>query len=344
MIAETTVAILAIVANLPSIFSNEATWSSADFIRLIAGLKPPTSGESRFDGEDVTRLEAAGRRVGMVVTQGALYEHMSTGDNLRFPLKIAGVGEPERTNRARKEAGRFGISNLLDRSPRQLSAGERQLVASGRATIRDTSVLLFDEALAGVDPHLRRQVREQLRGLHDGTHTIVYATNEQEEAMILADRLIVLDQGRIQQIGPPLEVYQRPANIFVAGFIGSPGMNIVAAEPRSGGRLQVGDDEIELPGPAPSPGPLLVGIRPEDVRLARPGDPFTQCLHARIINIENLGEQNIIHVAFGHPDSGALDFAVLVTAGRPLGPGDRVELSVAVDKLSYFDRETGQRL
>ncbi|MGI9649512.1 MAG: ABC transporter ATP-binding protein [Acidimicrobiia bacterium] len=313
-------------------------------IRLIAGLERPVEGEIRFDGRDVTGVAAAGRGVGMVVTQGALYEHMSIEDNLRFPLKITGVGEPEQTERAGQEADRFGISNLLGRRPRQLSAGERQLVASGRATVRGVAVLLFDEALAGIDPHLRRQVREQLRALHDGTRTIVYATNEQEEAMILADRLIVLDKGRIQQIGPPLELYQRPGNVFVAGFLGSPGMNIVAAEPRSEGRLRVGDDEIQLPGPAPSRSPLLVGIRPEEVRLARPGDPFAQCLHAGVTGVENLGAQSIIHVAFGSPDSGALDFAVVVIGGRPPAIGDRVELVVAVDKLSYFDRESGERL
>jgi ABC-type sugar transport system ATPase subunit len=313
-------------------------------IRLIAGLEQPTSGAIHFDGIDVTRLPAAERGVGMVVTQGALYDHMSTEDNLRFPLKVTGVGEPERTDRVIRQAGRFGISDLLGRRPSQLSAGQRQLVASGRATVRETSVLLFDEALAGVDPHLRRQVREQLRDLRDGTRTIVYATNEQEEAMILADRLIVLNEGRIQQIGPPLELYRRPANVFTAGFLGSPGMNIVAAAPRPNHRLRVGDDEIEVLDPLPSRDPLLVGIRPEDVRLSRPEDPFTRCLHARVTGVEDLGDQSLVHVAFGGPDSGALDFVVVVAGGGPLAPGSHVELALAVEKLSYFDRETGQRL
>jgi len=310
-------------------------------IRLIAGLQRPTAGEIRFDREVVTNRPASSRALGMVVTQGALYDNMSAEDNLRFPLKITGVGEPEQTSRTRTEAGRFGISRLLARRPRSLSAGERQLVATGRATVRDPSTLLFDEALAGVDPHMRHRVRDQLRSLHDGAHTIVYATNEQEEAMVLADRLIVLDRGRVQQVGHPLELYRRPANIFVAGFVGSPGMNIVAAEPLPGNRLRVGDDELVVPEPPPASRPLLVGIRPGDARPAQPGDPFTSCLHGRVIGVEDLGSQQHVHLAFGTPESGALDFVTVVTGGRPPGTGDQIELTVATDKLCYFDRETG---
>jgi ABC-type sugar transport system ATPase subunit len=279
----------------------------------------------------------------MVVTQGALYDHMSSEDNIRFPLRVTGIGEPEQTERTEAEAERFRIRRLLRRRPRALSAGERQLVATGRATVRDASLLLFDEALAGVDPHVRHRIRDEFRRLHDGTHTIIYATNEQEEAMALGDRLLVLDQGVVQQTGPPLELYNHPINTFVAEFLGSPGMNIVRAE-ATGRRLRLGTDEIVGAAPPPKDGSILVGIRPENVHLAQPGDPFEQCLHARVTAVEVLGSLRIAHTAFGMPDSGALDFAVRVPDSRPVFAGDAVELLVNVERITYFDPESGLRL
>ncbi|MDH3540427.1 MAG: ABC transporter ATP-binding protein [Acidimicrobiia bacterium] len=312
-------------------------------IRLIAGLGRPATGTLRFDGVVMNDVGPARRGVALVHTQGALYDHLTSEDNIRFPLRMTGIDEPEQTARTEAEADRFHVRRLLHRRPRALSAGERQLVATSKATVRDASVLLFDEALAGVDPHLRHEIRDEFRRLHDGTHTIVYATNEQEEAMVLADRLVVLDQGVVQQVGAPLTLHSQPDNVFVAEFLGSPGMNIVPGD-GSDGRLHLGGDEI-AGAPAPSrPGPILVGIRPEDVRLARPGDPFERCLHARVTAVEMLGSVRIAHVAFGTPDSGALDFAVRVTDSRPVFAGDSVELFLAVDRISYFDPVTGVRL
>jgi len=312
-------------------------------VRLIAGLDRPATGTVRFDGEVVNDVAAHRRGVGLVVTQGALYDHMTSADNIRFPLKVTGVHEPEQTERTEKEAARFGIRSLLPRKPGKLSAGERQLVAAGRATVRDPAVLLFDEALAGVDPHLRRQVRAEFRKLHDGAHTIVYATNEQDEAMVLADRLVVLNAGVVQQIGRPLDVYRQPVNVFVAEFLGSPGMNIVPAT-TAGDRLVIGTDEIAGAPPPPPTGQFLVGIRPEHVHLAEPGAAFERCLHTRVIGVEQLGSVRIAHVAFGSPDSGSLDFAVRVKAARPLAVGDSAEMAIDVDQIVYFDGETGLRL
>ena len=312
-------------------------------VRLIAGLDRPATGTVRFDGEVVNNLAANRRGVGLVVTQGALYDHMTTSNNIRFPLKVTGVHEPEQTERTDEEAGRFGIRRLLPRKPRSLSAGERQLVATSRATVRDPAVLLFDEALAGVDPHLRRQIRAEFRKLHDGTRTIVYATNEQDEAMVLADRLVVLRAGAVQQVGLPMEVYANPVNAFVAEFLGAPGMNIVPAT-ASGDRLLIGTDEITGAPPPPESGDFLVGIRPEHVHLAEPGEAFDRCLHARVIRVEQLGSVRIGHVTFGSPDSGALDFAVRVRAARPLTVGDPVEMALDVGKIAYFDRASGHRL
>lgn len=311
-------------------------------VRLIAGLERPATGTVFFDDQPMNDVSASGRGVGLVVTQGALYDHMTSEENLRFPLKVTGVGEPEQTERARTEAGRFGIRRVLGRKPRNLSAGERQLVATGRATVRDASVLLFDEALAGIDPHLRDQVRGEFRKLHDGSRTMVYATNEQAEAMRLADRIVVLRNGHVQQVGPPMDVYRRPNNTFVAEFLGDPGMNVVPAHD-TGGRLGLGTDELDFPRELPE-APFLFGIRPEHVTLARPGHPFRETLHAGVTLVENLGSARMVHVAFGTPDTGAVDFRARLTEGRPLAPGDRVELALAFEHAVIFDRATGNRI
>lgn len=161
--------------------------------------------------------------------------------------------------------------------------------------------------------------------------------------MVLADRVVVLDQGVVQQVGAPLDLYARPINVFVARFLGAPGMNVVPGEVANG-RLRLGTDEIAGAPPPPQPGAILVGIRPEHVRLARPGDPFERCLHGRVTAVEMLGSVRIAHVAFGTPDSGAVDFAVRVTDSRPVFTNDAVELLLTVDRISYFDPVSGRRL
>ncbi len=312
-------------------------------IRLIAGLEKPTAGTIYFDDEDVGDVSPSARRVGLVVSQGALYDNLTAEGNFRFPLMATGVKEPEASERVETTAGRFGIRRLLGRRPATLSSGERQLVAAGRATIRDSAVLLLDEAVAGVDLQRRQHVRNHIRKLRDGSLTIVYATNDQEEAMLLGDRMMVLDAGMVQQVGPPLDVYARPANLFVGRFIGSPGMNLVPARVGDGGTLQIGDDELAIPAP-PAATHVLVGIRPERVRPASPGTPFNQCLHARVTSVEHRGSDQLAHVAFGSPTSGAVDFLVRVDGDRPIFAGDQVELAVDLDMLSYFDPDSGTRL
>ena len=313
-------------------------------IRLIAGLETPTNGTITFDGDIVNDIGPPGRRVGLVVTQGALYDNMTAEGNFRFPLMATGIKEPEASERVASTAGRFGIRRLLDRRTRSLSAGERQLVAAGRATVRDSNVLLLDEAVAGVDLHRRRQVRDQIRNLHDGSLTIVYATNEQDEAMTLGNRIVVLDDGAVQQVGGPIDVYTNPVNTFVAQFLGSPGMNVVPALVTGPNTVRIGDDELEVGATTPQATEVMVGIRPERVRPAAPGRPFNRCLHARATRVEQLGSARLAHVAFGTPESGAVDFIVRVEGDRPLFAGDQVELEVDIEAIAYFDRETGVRL
>ncbi len=312
-------------------------------LRLIAGLETPDTGEILFDGQVVSALPVHARGVGMVVSTGALYDSMTAAGNIGFPLQVAGVEEQERAERVESTASRFSVRRLLDRKPRELSVGERQLVATGRATIRDTDVVLFDEALTGIDPHRRERVKSHLRNLHQEGHSVLFATNSQNEAMAMATLLVILDRGTVQQVAEPLEAYRHPANAFVAGFLGSPGMNIVAANIPERGRLQLGADTLDVPT-ASHLGDVLVGIRPEHVTIATPSAPFNRCLHARTINVEELGGERIIHVAFGSTDSGSIDFGLRSHDDRVPHPGEDLELAIDVGHMVFFDPETGQRL
>ncbi len=312
-------------------------------IRLIAGLERPDRGDILFDGSVVNEIPTHARGIGMVVATGALYSSLTAEANIGFPLQVADVKAAERKERIRKTASRFNVRSILGRKPRQLSVGERQLVATGRATIRDTSIVLFDEALSGIDPHRRQDVKNQLRNLHRDRHTVLFATNSQDEAMSMSTMLIVLNQGRVQQVATPLDAYRQPANAFVASFLGNPGMNLLPGSIVAPGRLALGDDELEMPAPG-RVGPVLVGIRPEHVRLAEPSTPFSRCLHARAMHIERLGADSIIHVAFGSADSGSVDFAVRSRHPRVPRVGEDVELAVDVDHVTLFETTTGDRI
>ncbi|MBT8200961.1 MAG: ABC transporter ATP-binding protein [Acidimicrobiia bacterium] len=312
-------------------------------IRLIAGLERPDHGDILFDGSVVNDIPTHARGIGMVVSTGALYSKLTAEANIGFPLQIANVKAADRKERVRKTASRFNVRSILGRKPQQISVGERQLVATGRATIRDTSIVLFDEALSGIDPHRRQAVKNELRSLHRERHTVLFATNSQDEAMAMSTLLIILNDGRVQQIAAPLDAYRRPANAFVASFLGDPGMNLLPGAIVAPGRLALGDDELDMPASG-RVGPVLVGIRPEHVRLAEPSTPFTRCLHARAMHVERLGADSIIHVAFGSADSGSLDFAVRSRHPRVPQVGENVELAVDVDHVTLFEATTGDRI
>ncbi len=312
-------------------------------IRLIAGLERPDTGEILIDGDVVNDIPTHARGVGMVVTTGALYSTLTAEANIGFPLRIAGIRAADRKGRVRKTASRFSVASILGRKPSEISVGERQLVATGRATIRDTPIVLFDEALTGIDPHRRESVKNELRTLHREGHTVLFATNSQDEAMAMSTRLVILEAGRIQQIAAPLDAYREPANAFVAGFLGDPGMNLLAGSVVGQDRLAIGDDELELPA-SRDPGPVLVGIRPEHVRIARPSTPFRRCLHARTIHVERLGAENIIHVAFGSADSGSVDFKVRSRDRNVPIQGEDIELEIETENVLLFESDTGQRI
>src|ERR687898_1443849 len=212
------------------VFVGPSGCGKSTLLRLVAGLEDITSGTLMFDGEEVNDLPPAERGIAMVFQSYALYPHMSVYENMAFGLKLAKVGKEGVDERVRRAARILQIEHLLERKPKQLSGGQRQRVAIGRAIVRDPKVFLFDEPLSNLDAALRVQMRIEIAKLHTDTRaTMIYVTHDQVEAMTLADRIVVLNAGRVEQVGTPLELYHRPANLFVAGFIGSPQMNFIKA-------------------------------------------------------------------------------------------------------------------
>jgi sn-glycerol 3-phosphate transport system ATP-binding protein len=284
-------------------------------LRLIAGLEAATSGRIRIGGIDVTHLPPAARRLSMVFQSYALFPHLSVAENIVFGLRVRRVGTAERAARLTGVAELLGLGALLERKPSQLSGGQQQRVALGRALIAETPVCLMDEPLSNLDAQLRLDMRREIRGLQQSLGiTMVYVTHDQTEAMSMADQVILLREGRIEQDAPPAELYARPATAFAARFIGTPPMNILTlADPRR-----------------------LLGVRPEEIRIV-PG-PERGDLEARVTSIEYLGADSILLCSVG---SQAL--AVRAPGRLDLAPGARVHLAWSKEAAHVFDAESGRR-
>jgi ABC-type sugar transport system ATPase subunit len=292
-------------------------------LRCVAGLEAPSRGAVAIDGRDVTRSEPRDRDIAMVFQSYALYPHLSVRENLAFGLKMRKTPGKEIEARVAAAAAMLGLEPLLDRRPAALSGGQRQRVAMGRAVVRRPKVFLFDEPLSNLDASLRAQMRLELLRLHQQLGaTMIYVTHDQVEAMTLADRIAVLDAGALLQVGPPDELYARPADRFVARFIGMPEMNLLPV-----------DKAAALGGPLPA-GTVEVGVRAEDLRLDLSGAGAP----ARVEVIEHLGWEALVHAAL---DGQSL--VVRVESGRAPRPGDTVHLRVPPEKLHPFDRD-GRRL
>ncbi|MCP3918589.1 MAG: ABC transporter ATP-binding protein [bacterium] len=299
-------------------------------LRIVAGLVEASAGDVRFDGESVVGLEAGQRDVAMVFQNYALYPHMSVAKNLAFPLRLAGVARAERRRRVAETAELLGLTELLKRKPAQLSGGQMQRVAVGRAIVRNPRVFLFDEPLSNLDAKLRGEMRGELRALHERLGiTTLYVTHDQAEAMTLGSRVCVLESGRILQVGNPLEVFERPAARFVAGFIGSPPMNLVAGVARDG-VFEAGT--LRLPTAAPA-GPLVLGVRPHDIEIGADGS------EAEVIDVERLGTSTQLVCALG-PVRLTLACEGHVTTER----GERLRLRPRPERLHWFDPESGARV
>src|SRR6185503_8286245 len=314
-------------------------------LRMVAGLESITSGRILIDDQVVNDLAPMDRDIAMVFQNYALYPHMSVYDNMAFGLKMRKFDKAEIQKRVHEAAEILGIGELLKRKPRQLSGGQRQRVALGRAIVRHPRVFLFDEPLSNLDAKLRVQMRVELRKLHQrlGT-TAVYVTHDQVEAMTLGDRVVVMKDGIVQQIGEPLELYNRPVNKFVAGFIGSPAMNFATVTMADGnGRLTAknGGLEIEVPAPhadrlrAHTGHRLTIGIRPEDLRVAGDADPAGLTFSAKVEVVEQLGSEVLLDLRVGNDAMvAAVDPVVRVKTQ------DTLRLAVNPGRLHFFDAES----
>ncbi len=303
----------------------------------IAGFYQPTAGEVRFDGRVVNDLPPRKRKIGMVFQSYALYPHMRVLDNIAFPLKVQKVPRRKWEERARKVAALLEIDDLLDRLPGQLSGGQQQRVALARALVKEPDLLLLDEPLSNLDAKLRISMRAELKRLQkDLKITTIFVTHDQIEAMTMADRIALLESGRLQQVGAPEELYNFPGNIFVAGFIGTPPMNFLEA--RLKGNELVGEG-FRLPLPKgthlPSTPPPLVkiGVRPEDLVIGE-GD-----VEGEVYVVEPLGRDVLVTLKVG-----PTMLKALAPPELPLKAGQQVKLDLAGGRLHLFDAETGQSL
>ncbi len=306
-------------------------------LRSIAGLERITSGTLRIAGEDVKDLPPRKRDLAMVFQSYALYPHMTVRDNLTYALRLKGVSRAERAKAADEVAAIIGLEALLDRRPRELSGGQRQRVAMGRAIIREPKAFLFDEPLSNLDAALRVRMRKEVRGLHDRIGaTSVYVTHDQIEAMTMADHVVVLQAGRIEQQGPPMALYDRPANRFVAGFIGSPAMNFVDGVFADAGAVRLslpGDPVITVGADGRAGQAVTVGLRPEHLQLVGPDAPGA--IAAKISAVEPTGSTTYLFTE-GEPE-----LLVTVEGTGQYSTGDAVGLAVAPERVHLFDPETG---
>jgi len=307
-------------------------------LRMVAGLEVITAGEIAIGDRVVNKLEPKDRDIAMVFQNYALYPHMSVFDNMAYGLKIRGFERSDIAARVQRAAGILELETLLDRKPRALSGGQRQRVAMGRAIVREPAVFLFDEPLSNLDAKLRVQMRFEIQKLHRRLRTTsLYVTHDQVEAMTLAQRMIVMNAGRAEQIGSPMEVYENPATLFVAGFIGSPAMNFMPARAEGGVRYGLDHGGTLVGTVAAQPGrAVTVGVRPEHLRPC----PAADAIFAGAVEmVEELGADTLLHVAHGKG---------LVIARVPHGVnpalGATLHLTAEPGRTYLFDTATGERL
>ena len=302
-------------------------------MRMIAGLEDVTEGEIAIDGKVVNELGAKERDIAMVFQSYALYPNKTVYENIRFPLKVRGIDPSTHDERVRRASAMVELDDFLHRRPAELSGGQRQRVALARAIVREPNVFLMDEPLSNLDAKLRVSTRAQIKNLsHELAVTTIYVTHDQIEAMTLADRVVIMKQGVVQQVGTPVEIYDRPANAFVASFIGNPAMNLITGEAREGTFTA---EHVSLEGLRIADGQMILGFRAEDAAVVENGGQ----INAPIYTMELLGDATMISVRIG----GAL---VSVKADKTFRAeiGDVVSISVPSSACHLFDTSTGMRI
>jgi multiple sugar transport system ATP-binding protein len=311
-------------------------------LRTIAGLETVSEGSIQFDGSDVTDLTPEERNIAMVFQNYALYPHMTARQNMGFGLKMTtDLSAAERDQRVTEAAKMLGIESLLDDKPKELSGGQQQRVALGRAIVREPEVFLMDEPLSNLDAKLRTQMRTEIQQLQvELGVTTVYVTHDQTEAMTMGDRIAVLNDGELQQIGTPLECYYEPQNLFVANFIGEPSMNMFSLETH-GDHLVTESLEYELSDrqaeAVSNVGGVTLGIRPEDVEIAE--SPGTNSFTGTVQVVEPMGDQNFLHL-----DIGGTTMIAAVGGEYEIDDGATIMVHFPTDKIHLFDTETGKAL
>ena len=312
-------------------------------LRLIAGLEEPTEGSILIDGRDVTNVDPGDRHVAMVFQSYALYPHMTALQNMTLGLIVSGMSKAEAGEKARETAQLLGIEHLLDRKPAKLSGGERQRVALGRAMVRQPACYLMDEPLSNLDLKRREHMRTELKRLHQKYRvTTIYVTHDQAEALILSDRVAVLNEGTIQQVADPVTIYERPSNTFVADFIGSPSINFINGELHDGVAMVAGQRLEEAR--APGSGPVTLGVRPEDVILQAPG---TGIVEGVIDFTEPYGGVVIAFISPQNTDGLLKErehIAASIDVHEPIEVGARVGIAFRASRVNLFDAATGDSL
>jgi multiple sugar transport system ATP-binding protein len=310
-------------------------------LRMLAGLEEVTDGHIRIGDRDVTHLPPKERDIAMVFQNYALYPHMSVAENMAFSLKMAKVGKEERMERVREAAKLLDLEQYLDRKPKALSGGQRQRVAMGRAIVRQPQVFCMDEPLSNLDAKLRVSTRTQIAALQQRLGvTTVYVTHDQVEAMTMGDRVAVLKDGVLQQVDTPLNLYDKPTNLFVAGFIGSPAMNLLSAHSKEG-RIRIGDYEMPVDRSAASKanGDVTIGVRPESWRIVGEGEG----LPVKVNVVEELGADGFV---YGHSGvEGTPDQVIIrIDARRNHHKGEMLYVTTDPQHVHVFDTNSGARL
>ena len=303
-------------------------------LHSIAGLVDASGGSIEIGGRDMTLCDPSERGIGMVFQSYALYPTMTVKDNMSFGLKMAGTPKAEIARRVGRAAEMLQLDALLSRKPAQLSGGQRQRVAIGRALVREAGVFLFDEPLSNLDAKLRAELRRELKLLHARLgSTMIYVTHDQVEAMTLASRIVVMQAGQVQQVGTPLEIYERPANRFVAGFLGAPAMNFIEGDIDLHNRFSSRGLALALPQPMPA-GAAVLGVRPEHVTIDAAGP-----LHAAVTLVEPMGNHQVLWL-----DCGGIALSALVHGPERYTAGQQLRCAVDAARVSLFDPASGERL